>query len=57
MAIVNILAEDIMNEDSNLYYKTLINMRKEANLKFYDKDLKTKYEEYCAQYVDEVAEE
>lgn len=57
MAIVNILAEDIMNEDSNLYYKTLINMRKESNLKFYDKDLKTKYEEYCAQYVDEATEE
>lgn len=53
MAIVNELAGDIMNDDSNLYYKTLIKMREEANLKFYDNTLKEKYEDYCANYVEE----
>lgn len=57
MAIIDVLASDIMSEDSNLYYKVLINMRKEANLKFYDKELKTKYEEYCENYVDDTVDE
>lgn len=53
MNIVDTLASDIMSADSNLYYKSLIEMRKEAKLKFYDKELKEKYEEYCESYLDE----
>ena len=53
MAIIDILGADIMGEDSNLYNKALINMRKESKFKFFDKDLNLKYEEYCAQYIDE----
>lgn len=52
MAIIDVLASDIMSADSNLYYKTLIEMRKEAKLKFYDEELKTKYEEYCKSFTD-----
>jgi len=54
MSIINELAADIMAEDANLYQKTLIKMREEANFKFYDKILKEKYEDYCADYVDKV---
>lgn len=53
MNIVDTLASDIMSADSNLYYKSLIEMRKEAKLKFYDKELNEKYEEYCESYLDE----
>lgn len=53
MNIVDTLASDIMSADSNLYYKSLIEMRKEAKLKFYDKEFKEKYEEYCESYLDE----
>ena len=53
MAIVNILAEEEgLEVDNTTYYQALIQMREEANLKFFDKDLKTKYEEYCAQYIE-----
>ena len=52
MAIIDVLASDIMSADSNLYYKTLIEMRKEAKLKFYDEELEAKYEEYCKSYSD-----
>lgn len=52
MAIVETLAEDEEIEvNDTTYYQALIQMRKEAHLKFFDKDLKTKYEEYCALYV------
>lgn len=50
MEIVEELAKDIMEADVNIYNKTLIKMREEAKLKFYDKDLEEKYVEYCAQY-------
>lgn len=53
MAIINTLAADLESEDTNSYYKALINMRKEAGLKFYDKDLKTQYEKYCTEYTAE----
>lgn len=58
MAIVNLIAEEEELEiNDTTYYQALIQMREEANLKFFDKDLKTKYEEYCAMYVDETTEE
>ena len=53
MEIVEHLASDIISEDSNLYYKTLIQMRKDAKLKFLDKNLEEKYIEYCSKYSDE----
>ncbi|MBO5413802.1 MAG: peptidylprolyl isomerase [Clostridia bacterium] len=57
MAIVETLAEDEEIEvNDTTYYQALIQMRKEAHLKFFDKDLKTKYEEYCALYVVEEEE-
>lgn len=51
MAIVGVLAEEKgLDVDDTTYYQALIQMREKANLKFFDKGLKTKYEEYCAQY-------
>ena len=52
-AIIETLATSITSADSNLYYKALIEMRKNAKLKFYDKDIDKKYTEYCEKYVDE----
>lgn len=58
MAIVSLIAEEEELEiNDTTYYQALIQMRKEAKLKFFDKDLKTKYEEYCAMYVEETTEE
>ena len=52
-AIIEKLAAQIMAEDSDLYTKVLIQMRKEAKLKFVDKDIKKKYDEYCEKYITE----
>ena len=41
--IINILVEEKKNDDSNLYQKALINLRKEAKLEFKDTDLGEKY--------------
>lgn len=54
MAIIDELATDVAQED---YQKVLIDMRKDARLKFYDKELKTKYEEFCANYISENTED
>ena len=57
MEIVDILAQEAgITLDEATYYKALIQMREEAGLKFFDKDFKEKYEEYCEPYV-EVEEE
>lgn len=57
MAIIDVLAtEKGLTLDEATYYKALIQMREEAGLKFFDKEFKTKYEEYCEPYV-EVEEE
>ena len=54
MAIVDILATEAgLSLDTTTYYQALIQMRKDAGLKFFDKDLKTKYEDFCATYVEE----
>lgn len=51
MAIIDVLAADIEAQDSNLYYKALIQMRDDAKLKFFDSNLKAKYKEYCDEYL------
>lgn len=53
MEIIEELAADIMSSDSDLYNKTLIKMREDANLKFYDNDLEKEYVEYCSQYIED----
>lgn len=54
MSIIGKLAQEAnLNTDNTEYYKALIQMRKDAHLKFYDKELKAKYEEYCNKYVEE----
>ena len=53
MAIVDALASEAgLTLDETTYYKALIQMREEAGLKFFDKEFKEKYEEYCEPYVD-----
>lgn len=57
IAIIDVLATEAgLTLDQATYYKALIQMRKEAGFKIFDKDFKEKYEEYCASYV-EVEEE
>ena len=48
--IVDILAQEKKDSDSNLYYKALINMRSEAELEFTDTKLKEEYQKYTSQY-------
>lgn len=58
MAIVDVLATEAgLTLDETTYYKALIQMREEAGLKFFDKDFKEKYEEYCEPYVEVEDEE
>lgn len=47
--IVELLAKDLEDEDQYIRYKALIKLREDKNLKFKNKDLETKYEEYCKQ--------
>lgn len=49
-SIISDLSKKLENEDSNLYYKALIEMRKEANIEFSDSVMKKKYNEYCDKY-------
>ena len=48
--IITALSEELEVNDENIYYKALINMRKENGLEFQDTDLKSKYDTYCNQY-------
>lgn len=58
MAIVDVLATEAgLTLDETTYYKALIQMREEAGLKFFDKEFKEKYEEYCEPYVEEETKE
>lgn len=51
MAIIStLITEADIEVENNDFYKALIKMRKDAGLKFFDKEFKTKYEEYCEQY-------
>lgn len=45
--IIEELASDLLNEDSNLIYKAFVELRKEKNLEIFDEDLKAQYEKYC----------
>jgi len=54
MGIIDILAtEKGLALDEATYYKALIQMRDEAGLKIFDKEFKTKYEEYCEPFVED----
>lgn len=48
--IIDILATDKKDEDNNLYYKALINMREEASLEFIDTKLGDEYKKYISDY-------
>lgn len=48
--IIESLADTKISNDKNLYYITLDKMREEANLKFEDTVLKSKYDTYISQY-------
>lgn len=48
--IKELLVQELMNEDENLFYKTLINLRKEAGLEFTDTEFSKAYKEYKKQY-------
>lgn len=48
--VIDILAEEKKNDDSNLYYKSLIAMREDAKLEFVDTKLGDEYKEYINSY-------
>ena len=48
--IIDNLIADEKAEDANLLFKSLINLRKEKNIKFNDTVMSEKYEQYCKQY-------
>jgi len=48
--VKDILAEEKKNADTNLYYKALIQMRKDAKLEFTDSKLKEEYDKEISQY-------
>ena len=55
--ITNLINEAGIEIDDTEYYKVLIQMREDANVKFFDKELKTKYDKYCEQYLETDEEE
>lgn len=48
--VKDILAKEKKENDTNLYYKALINMREEANIEFVDTKLRDEYEKYISAY-------
>lgn len=50
--IINVLINNKRNEDSKLYEKVMIEMRKEAKLKIKDTELKSQYDKYADNYKD-----
>lgn len=48
--IKELLADEKKNNDTNLYYKALINMREKANIEFVDTKLRDEYEKYISAY-------
>lgn len=48
--IMENIATEKKEKDSNLLYKSLISLREEKNIKFSDTLMKEKYEDYCKQY-------
>ncbi len=49
-AVVEVLAKEKASADTNLYYKSLINMRNDVNLTFSDTNMKEKYNTYISTY-------
>jgi foldase protein PrsA len=48
--VIDVLANDIKNNDTNLYYKALIAMREDAKLEFIDTKLGDEYKKYTSTY-------
>lgn len=48
--IIDVLAEEKKNSDTNLYYKALIKMREDAKLSFVDTKLAEEYQKYINNY-------
>ena len=48
--IIDVLATQKKNADTNLYYKSLISMREKAKLEFIDTKLNDEYEKYLSNY-------
>ncbi len=48
--VVEVLAKEKKNNDTNLYYKALINLREEAKLEITDTKLKDEYNDYINSY-------
>lgn len=45
--IIEILAEDLIDEDANLTKKAYVELREQKGLKILDEELKKQYEDYC----------
>lgn len=48
--VIEVLAKEKKNNDTNLYYKALINLREKAKLEFTDTKLKDEYNDYINSY-------
>lgn len=48
--VIDVLAKEKKNNDTNLYYKALINLREKAKLEFTDTKLKDEYNDYINSY-------
>lgn len=55
--IIEILAEDMLTEDTNLKYKAMVELEKEYNLEIYDEKLKKQYDEYVETLYEEDTDE
>lgn len=55
--IIEILAEDMLTEDTNLTYKAIVELEKEYNLEIYDEKLKKQYDEYVESLYEEDTDE
>ena len=49
-SVIDDIGKQLEKKDSNLYYKALIKMIKDANIEFSDSVMKKKYDEYCDNY-------
>lgn len=48
--VIKKLITNLENEDTNIYYKSLIKLRENHNIDFYDTEFKKQYQEYCNIY-------
>ena len=54
--IIQELSTDIFEADPNIYYKALIELRKDKNLTIFDEELNKEYEDYCSKIYEPVEE-